>query len=84
MINLNPLVVSYLILKSSHTKGWIHRVFIHRWVGQGGILADMNLEIGFSKMTNFDILTLRHNIRSKQVSFLLTLHRPIPPHPFFT
>ena len=27
---------------------------------------------------------LRHNIKSKQVSFLLTLYRPLPPHPFFT
>ena len=33
-------------------------MFIHGWVGQGGILADMNLEIGFSEMPNFDILTL--------------------------
>ena len=27
---------------------------------------------------------IRHTLRSKQVSFLLTLYRPLPPHPFFT
>ena len=27
---------------------------------------------------------VRHTLRSKQVIFLLTLYRPLPPHPFFT
>ena len=40
-------------------------------------------KMGFeTKKCHFCVL--RQTLRSKQVSFLLTLYRPLPPHPFFT
>ena len=36
------------------------------------------------KIDDWYCYPIRHNIRTKKVKLLLTLYRPLPPHPFFT